>query len=101
MSGTRLFSINVGGSGGSGTITGRTQTATVLASVSQTAVVFSTPMSSADYTVLTSISNLVDTDPIFLQVVSIVKSTTGFTALFNAPTDSANYLLEYLVADHV
>ena len=40
-----------------------------------------------------------DTNPQFQPVVITARSSTGFTASWNAPTGSANYILGYVVAD--
>jgi hypothetical protein len=41
--------------------------------------------------------NTVDVTPQFQPMTVTAKSTTGFTASFNAPTDSGNYKLDWLV----
>lgn len=87
--------------GGFGAILGRAQSDAISASASSHAVTFSTPMASTGYSIQANITNLVDADPIFLQVVSITKTVNGFTANFNAATDSANYILEYTVGEHI
>lgn len=40
-----------------------------------------------------------DTNPQFQPVTITARSSTGFTASWNAPTSSANYILGYFVAD--
>lgn len=57
-------------------------------------VVYSSALPSADVPVI-SILNTSDANPIFLQAIITAFSTTGFTAKFNAPTDTANYSLSY------
>lgn len=82
------------GGGGGGAPTG----AVVLAAGSATAaIVFTTPIL-VPYAVVVSVSNLIDTLPIFLQAIITAKSTTGFSVLFNTAPDTANYNLEYIVA---
>lgn len=44
-------------------------------------------------------ANTTDTNPQFQEVVVTARSSTGFTATWNAPTDSANYVLLYMVLD--
>lgn len=44
-----------------------------------------------------SFVNAVDATPIFLIGYVSAFSTTGFTVIFNAPADSANYKLVYAV----
>lgn len=43
--------------------------------------------------------NTTDANPQFQEVVITARSNTGFTATWNAPTDSANYKLAYFVPD--
>lgn len=43
--------------------------------------------------------NTTDPNPQFQDVVITARSATGFTASWNAPTDSANYKLAYIVID--
>ena len=40
-----------------------------------------------------------DASPQFQPVTVTARSSTGFTATWNAPTDSANYKLLYIVLD--
>lgn len=61
------------------------------------AVTFSTPWSDANYSVLAVVENTVDPNPIFMQVMITAKTASGFTAKFNAPTDTLSYKLNYLV----
>ncbi len=65
--------------------------------VSSKAVTFTTAFGSAAYALVVSITNVTDAMPIFLQAIVTAKSSTGFTATFNAPTDTANYILEYII----
>lgn len=92
-------SIGGGGSGG-GTET-RAGSATIAISDQFTDVLFSSSFPDTSYGLVTSITNTVDADPIWIQIVSTVKTTTGFRAYFNAPADSANYLLEYVALGNV
>lgn len=60
-----------------------------------------------DVTLLTAIppifsfANATDANPIFLIGYVSAFSTTGFTVVMNAQTDSANYKLSYVVAGAV
>ncbi len=65
--------------------------------VSSLAVVFSQPVVNTSYAVYAAMSNVVDTNPQFQPITFTAKATTGFTASWNAPTDSVNYILEYIV----
>lgn len=61
------------------------------------AVTFSTAFADALYVIDHCLENTTDADPIFLQGVITARSTTGFTMRFNAPADSANYVLNWSV----
>lgn len=49
--------------------------------------------------VIAMIFNSTDANPQFQPVDVTARSSTGFTATWNAPTDSANYKLLYVVLD--
>lgn len=58
--------------------------------------VFSSSFGTTNYAVVPMWRNTVDADPIYPSIVEITHSATGFTAKFNAPTDSANYIFGYV-----
>lgn len=58
-------------------------------------VVFSTPVANTNYSVTADFSNIVDANPQHQPVTITNKTVNGFTAKWNAPTDSGNYKLEY------
>lgn len=62
---------------------------------SSKAITFSSAMADTTYSIDFAIENVTDASPIFLQGVVTAKATTGFTVTFNAPTDSANYVLSW------
>lgn len=64
-------------------------------SVQSKAVTFGTAMPDANYVLDFCFQNTTDSDPIMLQGMITAKSTTGFTVSFNAPTDSANYKMNW------
>lgn len=64
------------------------------ASTSQ-AITFSSTLGSTSYAMSVIMKNVTDTNPQFQEVEITAKSATGFTVTWNAPTDSANYVLEY------
>lgn len=64
------------------------------------AVTYSSTLPSA-YAPVCHIINITDASPIFLEAVVTAYSTTGFTATFNAATDSSNYKLSYTVVGTV
>lgn len=72
-------------------------TATTLsAATSSKVVTFSSTLGTTNYAVIAIMNNLVDANPQFQPITITAKSATGFTATWNAPTDSANYILEYI-----
>lgn len=88
-----------GGSAGIG-LTGEANVVAIGSAASSIAVVFTTSFGSTNYAILYTFTNLTDPTPIFLQAITTAKSATGFTATFNAPTDTANYVLEYVIVGH-
>ncbi len=50
-----------------------------------------------NYVLQISVENLTDADPIFLQHVITARTGSNFTLKFNAPTDSANYVIHWSV----
>ncbi len=102
----RMFAINLGGSSGGsappgpGTaLAGHAGTEPILSGASSVSVVFTT-LGTTAYGVIPMVMNYTDASPIFLQVVAVTKAATGFTVNFNAPTDSANYVLEWVVVSN-
>lgn len=87
------------GGGGSGSSGGGGVAQEVALTIGTTSMVvtFPLPQSSANYVVLGQIVNETDPDPEYIPVTITNKTTTGFTASWNAPLDTANYLLDYLV----
>ena len=83
-----------GGSGGSGGVA--QEVGLSLGSISVT-VVFPTPLSATTYVVIAQLVNKTDPDPDFQPITITNKTTTGFTATWNMPLDTANYLLDYVV----
>lgn len=64
------------------------------ASTSQ-AITFSSTLGSTSYAMSVVMKNVTDTSPQFQTVDITAKSATGFTCTWNAPTDTANYVLEF------
>lgn len=87
--------------GGEGTQIGHAGETQITNGSPTVSVVFAAPMPNTNYSITATIRNLVDADPIYLNIVSTAKSTTGFTAEFNAPADSGDYFLEWQVARNV
>lgn len=84
--------------GGEGAFIGRVEQTSIPDATQTLAVVFASNMPDTQYSLFLSIKNTTDADPIWLQAVETIKSVSGFTVVFNAPTDSANYVLEWGVA---
>lgn len=103
MSGTRIHSSNIGGGGSvdPNTLIGRSGEQAIGSGVTFVDVVFSTPMANTLYGGSVTIKNVTDPDPIKLIVTIEQKATTGFRASFEVATDTANYVLEYIVAGAV
>lgn len=71
--------------------------ATIADASNTVSVVFGSAWADANYVLTHAFENTVDTDPIFLQGMITARSATGFTMTFNAPADSANYVLNWSV----
>ena len=83
--------------GGQGNLLGHSGAAAIADAQQTVSVVFASAMPDTTYALNCSITNVTDADPIYLNIVSTTKLTTGFTVEFNAPTDTANYILEWQV----
>jgi hypothetical protein len=95
----RIWSINLGG-GSSGGLTGRAGNTAISNGADTASVTFSSSFASTNYALICQIKNTTDASPIFLNIVETTKTTNGFTVTFNAPADSANYVLEYIATDN-
>jgi hypothetical protein len=60
------------------------------------AITFSTAFSNTSYAVIANLVNTTDSSVQYQPILVTAKSTTGFTANWNVPTDSANYLVDYI-----
>jgi hypothetical protein len=78
----------------------RSGTPTIGSGVSNLSVVFSSALASTSYAVTVTMENTTDANPQFQPVTVTAKSTTGFSVNWNAPTDSANYKLNYIAIMH-
>lgn len=85
------------GGGGGGSAGWIAQDLPILSGTSSLTVGFSSSQPDTSYVVFAMITNTIDPSPQFLQVTITGKTTGGFTATWNAPTDSANYSLSYIV----
>ncbi len=85
------------GSGGSSSTYSRSGQTAILADATTVTVIFSSALPNANYVIITDMINTVDADPQFQTPVITNKTINGFTATWNAPTDSADYILSYIV----
>lgn len=69
----------------------------ILSGASNKVISFSSAQPDTAFIVFAQLENTVDASPLFQQVEIIAKSTTGFTASWNMPTDTANYKLSYVI----
>lgn len=58
---------------------------------------FPIPLLSSSYTVIAQMVNSTDVNPQYVPMTITNKTLNGFTASWNAPVDSANYLIDYIV----
>lgn len=72
-------------------------TVSLASGVDSHVVTFTGDIGVSDYTVDVSFENLTDPAPLFLDYMVRARASTGFTIIFNAPTDSTNYTLNYSV----
>lgn len=69
--------------------------ATLASGLTTKAVTFSTAFGSTNYSVTANLLNTTDTNPQFQPITITAQSTTGFTATWNEPTATANYVLSW------
>ena len=74
---------------------GRAGSQTVSNATTSQAITFSSTLGTTNYAISVVWRNTVDSNPQFQQIDITAKSATGFTASWNAPTDSVNYVLEF------
>jgi len=60
-------------------------------------VTFTSTVPDTNYTVAANFQNTTDTNPQFQPITITAKTTGGFTAKWNANTDTANYSLTYQI----
>jgi len=101
---TRQFIIGgLGSGGGGGVLVSRAGTENIPDATQYFQVFFSTSLPNTNYALNVNITNTavaVSLDPIYLSIVNVDKRVDGFDVLFNAPTDSADYQLEYQATAH-
>ena len=82
--------------GGSTAINSRSGNEPIPAAATSVTVVFSSPVTSTVYTVLVDMVNTTDANPQYQAPIVTNKTVNGFTVKWNAPTDSANYSIDYV-----
>lgn len=85
------------GGGGSAAQSGFSQEENIPAAATSLVITFPSPLPSSAYVVLPQMVNLVDASPEYQPLTVTNKSASGFTVSWNAPTDSANYKIAYIV----
>jgi len=94
----KIFQFGGGGGGGSGSIqAGFAQEIAIPDAVQSVAVNFPSALPGTNYVIQAQFVNITDINPQFQDIIITNKTINGFTANWNAPTDSANYLLSYIV----
>lgn len=74
--------------------------ATISISATTKAISFSNAMASSSYAVKAQLANYTDANPMRMSVMSIVKTSAGFTVEWENALDSANYVLEWVAIGH-
>lgn len=87
----------------SGTVSldGRSGNQSVGLNATSAAIVFSSTMTTTNYAVVPSVRNLIDANPNDMSLRITAKSATGFTVSWTAPTDTTNYVIEYIALRNV
>ena len=86
-----------GGGGGSGGGGGIAQEVPLTIATTSVTVTFPTPRSDTTYGLVVQLVNTVDADPQFQPITVVSKTTSGFIAEWNAPLETSNYALDYIV----
>jgi hypothetical protein len=73
----------------------RAGSASVSASATSVSVTFSSALASTNYAIICTWMNTVDSNPQLQPFVVTAFSTSGFTVSWNAPTDTANYKINW------
>lgn len=97
-----MFAINLGGGGGSGPssyLDGRSGTEAIGSGQDTVTIVF-TDLGTTGYALIPVVMNYTDPNPIFIPVTGVTKTMTGFEVSLGNPTDTANYVLEWVAVLH-
>lgn len=83
------------GSGGGGSATAIAANVSIPNGATSISTTFSSSFSDTSYIIVVGLINTTDANPQFQPIDVVTKTTSGFTAKWNSPTDSANYILSY------
>jgi hypothetical protein len=73
------------------------QEVSLISGITSVNVNFTTPQSDISYVVFATMENLVDATPIYQQIEVTAKTVNGFTASWNTATDTANYIMSFII----
>lgn len=90
-----IYRVQAGGGGSSAA--GIAQEVAIPNGATTLTVVFPFALPTTNYVPSVQMINLLDANPQFQSPVVTNKTLTGFTVQWNSPTDSGNYLIDYLV----
>ena len=93
----QIYQFVGGGGSGSGGGGGAANEVALSASTTSVNVTLALAQSGTNYVVLAQIINLVDANPEYIPITITNRTTTGFTASWNAPLPSGNYFLDYMI----
>jgi len=75
----------------------RAGSASLSSAATSKAITFSSTLGTTSYAVVVTMANTTDTNPQYIPVTITAISATGFTASWDQPTDTANYILQWQV----
>lgn len=96
----QIFQIAAGGGGSGGSsppIAGFAQEVPISLGITSITVTFPSDLPGLSYIVQANFANYTDANPDFQPITITNKTISGFTAVWNAPTDTSNYFLDYIV----
>lgn len=70
-------------------------TETIAQGATTKTITLSPTLSTSNFVITVNLFNSVDSNPVFQPLTVTSKTTSGFTATWNLPTETANYSLEY------
>ena len=73
------------------------QEVAIISGITSASISFTTPQVDTSYVVFAMMENLIDANPQYQQVEVVNKTVSGFDVEWNDATDSANYLISFIV----